>query len=101
LEFKLTQKHEEVLLAVKEAFGGFLYYDLKVYRYKFASYLRPPFLSSSPPGAPLRERPPGGRRAKVFILFSPRPTISADMVGHEGGRVPPAPSRGRAGHERG
>jgi len=39
LEYKLVQKYDEILLAVKEAFGGHCNYDTKglVYRYKFAS----------------------------------------------------------------
>jgi LAGLIDADG endonuclease len=37
LEYKLVQKSEEILLAVKEAFGGHSYFDTKVFRYRFAS----------------------------------------------------------------
>jgi hypothetical protein len=39
LEYKIVQKNEDVILGIKETFGGFSYYDPKglVYRYKFAS----------------------------------------------------------------
>jgi hypothetical protein len=39
LEYKLVQKSEEILLAVKNIFGGFSYFDTKgfVFRYRFAS----------------------------------------------------------------
>ena len=39
LEYKVVQKHEEILFLLKETFGGFYYYDKVglVYRYRFAS----------------------------------------------------------------
>lgn len=39
LEYKIVQKNEDVILGIKETFGGFSYYDPigLVYRYKFAS----------------------------------------------------------------
>jgi LAGLIDADG endonuclease len=37
LEYKICQKHEDVLLGVKETFGGFMFYDDSVFRYRFAS----------------------------------------------------------------
>lgn len=39
LEYKIVQKYEEIILALKKTFGGFSYYDSKgfVYRYRFAS----------------------------------------------------------------
>lgn len=37
LEYKVVQKHEDVILGIKEAFGGHHYYDNLVYRYRFAS----------------------------------------------------------------
>ena len=37
LEYKIVQKHEEVILAVKKLFGGHSYFDGSVYRYRFAS----------------------------------------------------------------
>ena len=39
MEYKLVQKSEEILLAVKNIFGGFSYFDTKglVFRYRFAS----------------------------------------------------------------
>jgi hypothetical protein len=39
LEYKISQKHEDVLLGVKETFGGFMYYDGSVFRYRFASLI--------------------------------------------------------------
>jgi hypothetical protein len=40
LEYKIVQKQEEVLLAVKKLFGGHSYFDGSVYRYRFASLKR-------------------------------------------------------------
>jgi hypothetical protein len=39
LEYKIVQKNEDVILGIKEVFGGHYYYDSisLVYRYKFAS----------------------------------------------------------------
>jgi LAGLIDADG endonuclease len=39
LEYKIVQKYEEIILILKEAFGGHFYYDPigLVYRYRFAS----------------------------------------------------------------
>lgn len=39
LEYKVTQKHDEIILLLIYTFGGNSYYDLKssVYRYRFAS----------------------------------------------------------------
>jgi len=37
LEYKIVQKQEEVLLAVKKLLGGHSYFDGSVYRYRFAS----------------------------------------------------------------
>lgn len=37
LEYKISQKYEDVLLGVKETFGGFMFHDGSVFRYRFAS----------------------------------------------------------------
>jgi len=39
LEYKISQKKDDILLVIKESFGGHIYYDSKgsVYRYRFAS----------------------------------------------------------------
>jgi LAGLIDADG endonuclease len=39
LEYKVVQKEKDILMIIKEAFGGHIYYDSKglVYRYRFAS----------------------------------------------------------------
>ena len=39
LEYKIVQKNEDVILGIKETFGGHSYYDINgsVYRYRFAS----------------------------------------------------------------
>jgi len=37
LEYKIVQKDEDVILPIKEVFGGHYYNDNSVYRYKFAS----------------------------------------------------------------
>jgi LAGLIDADG endonuclease len=38
LEFKVVQKGDDILLVIKEAFGGHTYFDGSVYRYRFASF---------------------------------------------------------------
>ena len=39
MEYKVVQKHKEILFLLKETFGGFYYYDKigLVYHYRFAS----------------------------------------------------------------
>jgi hypothetical protein len=39
LEYKIVQKNQDVILGIKETFGGHSYYDINgsVYRYRFAS----------------------------------------------------------------
>ena len=66
LEYKLVQKSEEILLAVKEAFGGHSYFDTKgkVFRYRFASF-RP---RANGPGTESRFSPgPEGAGAKASL----------------------------------